>query len=206
MEINLRIDNESCGKTCISKKIFEQWLIVAQHRYTSLIVTMAHMCHFEPRFGWSHKASPWLTLVKAQWGRKVPTRPPLQFHVEWHILYTSPALGQCCSHDQFFVAFLFPGSHFLQEMQYRSCNVKSARTRKLLLIALGLHWVSHQDWWQGCSVSSGNDTSTLELQVQYVPLPIMYTMLHFLVLFEHKEHPTWCISIHINRTSTMWFT
>ena len=49
--------------------------------------------------------------------------------------------------------------------------MKSARTRKLPLIALGLHWVSHQDWWQGCSVSSGNDTSTLELQVQYVPLP-----------------------------------
>ena len=175
MEINLRIDsgsNESCGKTCIFKKFFGQWLIVAQYGYTSLIVTVAHMCHFEPHFGWSHKASPWLTLVKAQWGRKVPTRPPLKFLAEWHILYYSwSLLATVVLMINFFVAFLFPGSHSLQKMQYRTCNVKSARARKLLLVALGLHWVSHQDWWQGCSVSPGNDTSTLELQVQYVQLP-----------------------------------
>ena len=86
-------------------------------------------------------------------------------------------LGHCCSHDQFFCGLFVSWISFLTrnlisyEKCYRTCNVKSARTRKLLLIALGLHWVSHQDWWQGCSVSSGNDTSTLELQVQYVPLP-----------------------------------
>ena len=122
MEINLRIDsgsNESCGKTCIFKKFFGQWLIVVQYGYTSLIVTVAHMCHFEPHFGWSHKASPWLTLVKAQWGRKVPTRPPLQFHVEWHILYNSWSL---LANVVLMINFLWPFC-FLDLISYKKCNI-----------------------------------------------------------------------------------
>ena len=122
MEINLRIDsgnNGSCGKTCISKKFFGQWLIVVQYGYTSLIVTVAHMCHFEPHFGWSHKASPWLTLVKAQWGRKVPTRPPLQFFAEWHILYYSWSLLFSWSIS------LWPFC-FLDLIPYKKCNIGPA--------------------------------------------------------------------------------